>query len=74
MGKEKYEIVKFEDGDFKLDVKVSLEEDTVWLTLNELSILFNRNKSVISRHIQKILAEGELLENQTVAKKCNCSI
>ena len=49
-----YELIKFEDGDFSLDVNVSPSEDTVWLTLEQISILFERDKSVISRHVRNI--------------------
>ena len=69
----KYEIVKFEQGDLALDVNVSPAEETVWLSLNEICLLFGRDKSVISRHIKNIFKEGELTEKETVAKKCNCS-
>lgn len=54
-----------EDGTTKVDVR--LENETVWLTLNQLAELFQRDKSVISRHIQNIFAEGELSESSTVA-------
>ncbi len=62
-----YELIKFKDDDFELDVSVSPEEDTVWLTMNEICILFARDKSVISRHIKSILKE-ELIQEQVVAK------
>lgn len=51
----KYEIVKFEQDDLALDVNVSPTEETVWLSLNEICLLFGRDKSVISRHIKKYL-------------------
>ena len=57
---KKYELIKFEDGEFSLDVNVSPSEDTVWLTQKDLTLLFNVNKSRISRHIKNILDEGEL--------------
>ena len=57
---KKYDLIKFEDGEFSLDVKVSPDEETVWLTQKDLTILFNVDKSRISRHIQNILNEGEL--------------
>ena len=63
----KYELIKFEDGDFSLDVNVSPNEDTVWLSLDEISILFDRDKSVISRHIKNIFIEQELEENSVIA-------
>ena len=59
MEKEKYEIVKFVDNGFELEVNVSPEEDTVWLTQAEKSLLFERERSVITKHIRNILNEGE---------------
>ena len=56
----KYELIKFEDGEFSLDVNVSPDEETVWLTQKDLTLLFNVDKSRISRHIKNILDEGEL--------------
>ena len=48
---EKNEVVQFKDGNFVLDVNVSSNGETVWLTLDQMSKLFNKNKSTISRHI-----------------------
>ncbi|WP_431123192.1 RhuM family protein [Flagellimonas flava] len=62
----KIEIYKTEDG--KSEIQVNLEKDTVWLSLNQLAILFDRDKSVISRHIKNIFSEKELVGNSTVAK------
>jgi len=45
-----------------------LANETVWLTLSQLAILFDRDKSVISRHLRNIYAEGELTREATVAK------
>ena len=56
---ESYELVKFVDGSFELEVNVSPEEDTVWLTKKDLSLLFNRERTVISRHISNIFTDGE---------------
>ena len=67
MNNKNYDLIKFEDGDFSLDVNVSPSEDTVWLTLEQISLLFERDKSVISRHINNILRDFELNENSTVA-------
>ena len=49
-------------------IEVTLDEDTVWLTLEQMAELFQRNKSTISRHISNIFAEGELRRDATVAK------
>ncbi len=59
-------IYQTEDGQTVLDVK--LENDTVWLTQSQLCDLFERDKSVISRHIRNIFEEGELRRESTVAK------
>ena len=62
MNKEekKYELIKFEDGDFSLDVNVSPEEYTVWLKTEDMASLFNVNRPAIVKHISNILNEGEL--------------
>ncbi len=54
------------DGLTKIDVKV--ENDTVWLSLDQMAELFQRNKSTISRHIRNIFEEGELNREVVVAK------
>ena len=54
------------DGQVRLDVR--LERETVWLSLNQMSELFGRDKSVISRHLRNIFASGELERKATVAK------
>jgi len=61
-----YEIVKFESGNISLDINVSPSEDTVWLTKDQIAILFDRNRSVISRHINNIFIENELEEKSNV--------
>lgn len=53
------------DGDSKIEVR--LENDTVWLTADQMAELFQRNKSTISRHIRNVLEDGELEELATVA-------
>lgn len=50
----KYELIKYIDNNFELDIKVSPLENTIWLTIDEMSKLFLRDKSVISRHISNI--------------------
>ena len=54
-----------EDGQTKLEVQ--LQDDTVWLSLDQMAELFQRNKSTISRHIKNIFEEGELKADSTVA-------
>ena len=65
---EKYEVVKFIDGEFELEVNVSPNEETIWMTLDEIAILFERDRSVIGKHIRKIYLENELNEKRTRAK------
>ena len=55
-----YQIIKFQDGDFTLDVSVSPEDETVWLSKEELAELFDRDRPVIGKHINNIFKEGEL--------------
>ena len=54
MNDKKYEIVKFVDGELELEINVSPKEETIWMTLDQIALLFDRDKSVISRHIKKI--------------------
>lgn len=62
---EKNEIILFENQDVKLEV--NLKDETVWLNLEQMTELFKRDKSVISRHISNIFKEKELEKNSTVA-------
>jgi len=54
------------DGTVALDVR--LERETIWLSLNQMALLFDRDKSVISRHLRSVFKEGELQREATVAK------
>ena len=49
-------------------VETTFDQDTVWLSLDQMAELFQRNKSTISRHIRKIYEEGELKRESVVAK------
>ena len=55
-----------EDGKLKIDVR--LADETVWLSLDQLATLFQRDKSTISRHIKNVFEEGELAADSVVAK------
>ena len=61
----KNEIIIFEDQDIKLEV--NMKDETVWLNLEQMTRLFGRDKSVISRHIKNIFSENELERNSVVA-------
>lgn len=52
-------------GDSQIEVK--LQNDTVWLSLDQMAELFQRNKSTISRHVKNVLEDGELEEKSVVA-------
>ena len=64
---DKGEIIMYQPDD-NIRLEVRLLYDNVWLNLNQMSSLFNRDKSVVSRHIKHIYEEGELQQNTTVAK------
>ena len=54
---KKYELIKFEDEDFSLDVNVSPDEETVWINVHDLAKLFERDEKTIRKHINNILNE-----------------
>ena len=55
-----------EDGLTKIDT--TFDGDTVWLSIDQMAELFQRDKSTIARHIKNIFAEGELERDSVVAK------
>ena len=66
MEEKKNEIILFENQGVKLEVNV--KDETVWLTQEQMAILFDKAKSTINEHIKNIYKEGELLENETLTK------
>lgn len=62
------QIVIYEPEDRKIKFGTRLLKETVWINLKQLPDLFQRDKSAISRHINNIFKEGELLRNSVVAK------
>lgn len=62
------ELLIYQAPDGSTQVEVRLQDETVWLTLNQISDLFQRDKTVVFRHIKNILAEGELEAGATIAK------
>ena len=64
----KNEIILYRQNEAAEHIEVQIDNETVWLSLNQISSLFDRDKSVISRHLRNIYKEGELLEEATVAK------
>jgi death-on-curing family protein len=66
MMENQIEIYTSQDGSTQIEVQ--FEGDTFWLNLNQISSLFDRDKSVISRHLSTIFASGELIRDSVVAK------
>jgi len=62
------EIYKGSDNQTQIEVQFENETETVWLTLNQISVLFKRDKSVISRHLKNIFVSEELNRISVVAK------
>ena len=59
-------IYQNQEGNIKIDVR--LEEETVWLTQDQMAVLFGKAKSTINEHILNIYAENELVEETSVRK------
>ena len=64
---KKAELVIFEAQNSDVKLEVNIENETVWLSLDQMSELFERDKSTISRHIKNIFKDGELSQNSVVA-------
>lgn len=65
------EIIMYQAEDNHTEVQVRFEDDTVWLNQEQLSLLFQRDQSVISRHIRNIFKEGELDRESIMQKMHN---
>ena len=59
-------IVLYHDGE--LELKISLNEETIWHRQDEISLLFNVDRTSITKHINKILKDNEVEENSNVQK------
>ena len=68
MEDNKYELVKFIDNELELEVNVSPKEETIWLSQGQMSLLFNVDRTRITRHISNIFEERELDEINNVRK------
>jgi prophage maintenance system killer protein len=68
------QIIIYQSADGITTVDVKVEKETLWLTLNQIADLFERDKSVISRHFRNIYEEGELDRGATVAKNATVQI
>ena len=65
--KNKGEIIIYQTQDGETKLSVNLQDETVWLSLDQIAELFQRDKSTISRHIKNVFEEGELQRNSVVA-------
>ena len=62
------EIVIFRTNDEAINVEVRFEDETAWLTQDQMSVLFSKSKSTINEHIKNVFKEGELDEKEVVRK------
>ena len=65
---DKFDLVRFTDNDFELDVRADSKNETVWLTQEEIAILFDTSRSTVTYHINNIFSSNELEENTSVEK------
>ena len=68
MAEDKGQILLYQTPDGESRIEVRLQDETLWLNLDQMAELFQRNKSTISRHIKNVFEEGELRRETTVAK------
>ena len=62
------EIVKFVNGNLELEVNVSPEKETVWLSANQMSLLFDRDEKTIRKHINNVFNDEEVDKNINTQK------
>ena len=71
---KKYDIVKFIDDDFELDVRADKDNETVWLKVEEMAELFDVDRTRIIRHINNIYTDDELTSDSTCAESAQVQI
>ena len=62
------DFILYKTPDNKVSINVQIEDETVWLTQDQMAELFDKSKSTINEHVQNIYSEGELLEIDTMRK------
>ena len=62
------EIIKFENGDLQLDVTVSPDNETVWLSANQMALLFDRDEKTIRKHINNTFKDQEVEKESNTQK------
>ena len=65
---EEYQIIKFENEKISLDVRIEPNQDTVWLSKDDIALLFNRDRAVLSKHIKNIFAKENSKKKAHVQK------
>ena len=65
---DKFDLVRFTDDEFELDIRTDSKNETIWLTQKEISLLFETERSVVGKHISNILKSGEVREKSNVQK------
>ena len=65
--KNKNQLIIYKTEDGKIKIETHFENESVWLSIEQVAELFQRDRSVISRHIKNIFSEGELEENMVCA-------
>ena len=68
---DKFELVRFTDDGFELDVRADSKNSTVWLTQDEMALLFDVDRTRITRHINNIFKDGELDSKSTCAESAH---
>ena len=66
------EIIVFKNGGLELEVNVSEDRENVWLSKQQMAELFQRDRTVISKHLKNIFNESELSEKKQRAKFARC--
>ena len=59
------DFILFKTEDEKITVDVRFEDETVWLTQEQIALLFGKGRSTIAEHINHVFEEGELIQNRT---------
>ena len=67
IAEDKGQILLYQTPDGESHIEVRLQDETVWLSLDQMAELFQRNKSTISRHIKNVFEEGELEQYSVIA-------
>lgn len=61
------QLIMYTTEDGLTRIEATFDQETVWLSLEQMAELFQRDKSTISRHIKNVFSEGELIRSETVA-------